>query len=382
MRILILIMLLCWNSSICLKAQNRAIEFEHMSFEKVLAKAREMKREVFLDCYTSWCGPCKLMAREVFTIDSVADYFNARFVNAKYDLEKEEQPLVKKYGIAGYPTFLVLDGNGKELYRLTGYHAPDEWMKLIRREKKSLSLSELENSYKSGDRSPAFMLAYMEALSEANQYGESKKVFAGIQLYHTEKDIRNRERWKLFSKYQRDLDAEDARFFISHINLFRDQVGGNEADAQLDMLYSFKVAEFAYWEQSFPGKAFDMKLLDSMITEIRMLDFDKSANTLAFLMMEKKIREKRYEEAVGFLKAIREVRLLNSTYYMQYFNIYADRLIGQKPPENILQQLNAECRQLLTGFPENQILWQKRYKLSQLLKDKEGQIECEKKLGL
>lgn len=362
-----------------LQAQNRSIEFQYLSFKEVLAKARETNREIFVDCYTSWCGPCKQMAREVFTIDSVADYFNTRFINVKYDLEKEERELVQKYGISGYPTFLILDGNGKELRRLSGYHTADKWMEMIRGKEKGASLAELEERYKSGERLPAFILEYMEALRNMNQYKESEKVFADMQLYRTAEDISDRTRWQLFCKYQHSLDATDSQFLINHTSLFRDRIGGNEVDEQLDVLYFFKVTNFAYWEQQAPGKPFEMRLLDSVICQIRMLDFDKSVNTLAFLMTEKKMREKKYEEAIGFLRVVREVRLWNSTYYLQYYNTYADRILGLKPSKSVLRLLNAEYEQMVTLYPDERTLWQKRHQLCKLLKDKEGQIECERK---
>lgn len=45
---------------------------------------------VFMDCYTSWCGPCKMMAQEVFSREDVGQFMNTRFVNVKLDMEKGE----------------------------------------------------------------------------------------------------------------------------------------------------------------------------------------------------------------------------------------------------------------------------------------------------
>ena len=49
-----------------------------------------------MDCYNSWCGPCKMLAKEVFTDPDVAAFFNEKFVNAKVDMEKGEGPALKK----------------------------------------------------------------------------------------------------------------------------------------------------------------------------------------------------------------------------------------------------------------------------------------------
>lgn len=97
------------------------------TFDEVLSIARMQNKLVFMDCYTSWCGPCKAMASRVFTQEKVGEYFNANFVSVKMNMETEEgRPLAKKYKIEAYPTMLILDADGKELKRIVGYQESDE----------------------------------------------------------------------------------------------------------------------------------------------------------------------------------------------------------------------------------------------------------------
>jgi len=101
-----------------LYAQNRSVDFQHTTFAEVLAKAKAENKPIFLDAYTTWCGPCKYMATKIFTQDKVADFFNANFVSTKFDMEKGEGlELAKKYGVKVYPTFLVLDSDGNIIHR-------------------------------------------------------------------------------------------------------------------------------------------------------------------------------------------------------------------------------------------------------------------------
>src|SRR3972149_4785135 len=88
-------------------AQNRSIKFENGTFAEIKAKAKKENKIIFIDCYTSWCGPCKQMDKEVFTNDSVVDFYNKNFTNGKRDMEKGEGiELAKKYEINAYPTFI------------------------------------------------------------------------------------------------------------------------------------------------------------------------------------------------------------------------------------------------------------------------------------
>lgn len=52
---------------------------------------------MFVDFYTDWCGPCKVMARDVFPQKQVGDFFNAKFVCLKLNAEKEGRELAKLF---------------------------------------------------------------------------------------------------------------------------------------------------------------------------------------------------------------------------------------------------------------------------------------------
>jgi thioredoxin-related protein len=63
-----------------------------------------------------------MMERNVFTQKSVGDYFNANFVNARFDMEKGEgRDIAVKYGVRSYPTYLFLNGDGELVSQNFGY---------------------------------------------------------------------------------------------------------------------------------------------------------------------------------------------------------------------------------------------------------------------
>ena len=65
-------------------------------FANALKMAKEENKLLFVDCFTTWCGPCRMLSKVVFKDSLVADYFNRHFVNLKMDMEKGEGIDIKK----------------------------------------------------------------------------------------------------------------------------------------------------------------------------------------------------------------------------------------------------------------------------------------------
>ncbi|HEX2901248.1 MAG TPA: DUF255 domain-containing protein [Bacteroidia bacterium] len=116
-----------------LKAQSPAtgIQFFHGTFAEAQAKAKKENKLIFMDAYTSWCAPCRFMSANVFTDQSVGEYYNAHFVNIKVDMEKGEGPdLGRRYSVMAYPTLLFIDGNGEVKSRTMGGKPASEFIAL------------------------------------------------------------------------------------------------------------------------------------------------------------------------------------------------------------------------------------------------------------
>lgn len=109
------------------KPQEGGMIFEHTDFATTLANAAKQGKLVFMDCYTTWCMPCKFMADRIFPLPQVGEKMNARFLNIKVDMEHDEGvQLAKRYNVSAYPTMLILSPDGKELGRLVGSSTSDK----------------------------------------------------------------------------------------------------------------------------------------------------------------------------------------------------------------------------------------------------------------
>ena len=79
-----------------------------------LEKAKVENKLLFVDCYTTWCGPCKILKQYTFKDATLGDYMKDNYVALAIDMETSEGViLAKKYGIEAYPTLLFLDKYGR-----------------------------------------------------------------------------------------------------------------------------------------------------------------------------------------------------------------------------------------------------------------------------
>lgn len=151
----------------------QGIEFEHdKSFEEILTMAKTQNKLIFMDCFTTWCGPCKRLSAVVFPDPAVGEYYNNNFINTKFDMERGEGPtLAAKYAIRAYPTLLWLNSNGDVVHKVVGGLDP---VGLIQNGKKALDpapgiLVGMHKQYDEGNRDVNFLADYLSALNNANE---------------------------------------------------------------------------------------------------------------------------------------------------------------------------------------------------------------------
>ena len=91
--------------------------FRDITYKEALAAAKDEKKLVFIDFYTSWCGPCKMMHS---ILDELKERLGDKVRILKIDVDvPANRQSVYAYQIQSVPT-LMLFKKGRMLWRQSG----------------------------------------------------------------------------------------------------------------------------------------------------------------------------------------------------------------------------------------------------------------------
>ena len=222
-------------------AQNRAIDFKTASLTEAFKMAKEQHKMIFTDCYTVWCGPCKGMDKLVFTQDSVADFFNSHFINVKLEMEKGEGPAaLKSYEVGAFPTYLLFDENGKQIYKFVGGMSAAEFMAKIRigiNPKNEEAIREAR--YAAGDRDHALLIALIKQKFKQKEATTGAAIAAEYFTILKPQEKLRPENWFLFgegydSRYMSGIGSINFNYLMAH---YKEFVASNGKDLVDDKIY-------------------------------------------------------------------------------------------------------------------------------------------------
>ena len=216
------------------------VGFRDITLEEALQQAQTENKLVFMDCYTSWCGPCQEMTKKVFPQKAAGDYFNPRFVSVKYDMEKGAGvELAKKYEVHAYPTFLIIRPDGTIQHRLVG---ADNLETFIARVEKGLNentnLAALHRLYQEGQLDKTGLFGYWEALEEAGEDSQAEKVYAELLEQLTEQEKMQAAYWNLYNTRSCTIGSPMFNFLLDNLSAIRQNVGEKTVDKFLYEHYS------------------------------------------------------------------------------------------------------------------------------------------------
>ena len=282
--------LLCSALLATVYKQNRSIEFRDGTWQEITEQARKEKKMIFVDCYTSSCGPCKMLAKNIFTQDSVADFYNGNFVCFQIDMEKGEGPeLAKKYSVAAFPTLLYIDAQGELKHCVVGYQQAGE---LIQNGRNALigqnTLPDFQKRYEAGERDPEFVKEYIEVLYKAYRPQLQREVATEYINTLSERDFYTRETWNIIIKNLSDPLSPVLKKVAANKFRFSQVVAKDTIDIFLDYTLKSAVNGFLWWT---PDKgAFNQQRYDDLLAYLFTQNLPKVPQYIATLYAAKYLK--------------------------------------------------------------------------------------------
>ena len=117
-----------------------------ISLEDAVYLQQTEPRNIIIDVYTNWCGPCKKLDRETFGNKDLIKYVNENYYAVKFNAEGNEKidfqgyefsnpnfdpaktrrrnsshEFTRALRVSAYPTVVFLDKSSNVLYKLRGF---------------------------------------------------------------------------------------------------------------------------------------------------------------------------------------------------------------------------------------------------------------------
>lgn len=238
-------------------AQEKGIHFEHGStWAAVQAKAKAENKYIFMDCFTTWCGPCKFMSANIFPQEKVGSFMNDKYISVKVQMDQTEKDnedvknwyasakeIEKNYSIRAYPTFLVFAPDGRIVDRQVGGAEADQFI-----ERCTASLNPATQYYtqldkfKKGQKDTAFLrkLAYL-ALDKYDQ--ENAADISKLYLSQ-QKDLYTPVNLQFIGKFTQSSKDVGFDMFLHHADKVNKVLGAGKAED--------KVMEIVAKEEVYP----------------------------------------------------------------------------------------------------------------------------------
>lgn len=340
--------LLCYNLVI------GQILFEQGSWDEVLVKSKSSNKLIFIDAYTTWCGPCKSLAKTTFKNDSVGDFVNTHFIPLQIDMEKGEGiDFAEQYGVHVYPTLLFINGDGELIHKSVGFKDVNQFITLCEEAiDPTKQLKTILNELKNGPTTKENSYTYLHTLYNNYEY-DSLALISYWNLLTLEEKCQKPQIELLVqgSQYFKDFDGWELKFFLENRIAIINNIGYNKYADYYDLAYQQSVRQCVLLEEI---------NAQERLTEIDSIFPDKSVELMeyyAISSIKNGTREKEVKDAMNAYKAVSvNVDYLNSQ--AEYVNNMA-----------ISKKLKAESLALVNRSIEVRKLWSNTYTKATILYD-------------
>jgi thiol-disulfide isomerase/thioredoxin len=246
------------------------IQFESgLAWTAIQAKAKAEDKYIFVDCFATWCGPCKWMTTNVFSQQNVSEFMNNHFINVALQMDQtaidsteikswyaEAKFFANNFRVHEFPTYLFFSPDGQLCHRFSG--ATDNTEIFIDKVKDALNpdkqIYTLVKNWKEHKEDSIYLLHALAAATSTDFEDQSAIADAYITLI---KNPITTDNLKLIGQSIRSCQDSSFKMFLKNLSRI-DQVIGDRYAEQILCRIIFKegTAELfgeanreVYWNQ-------------------------------------------------------------------------------------------------------------------------------------
>ena len=278
--------------------EGEGIRFFHGTWEEALQKAKQENKMIFVDCYTVWCGPCANMAKNVFPLKEVGDFFNKHFICLKSEMEREKDGIMLKerYNVVAYPTFLFITSEGYVAHRDLGGMNKDKFLALGR---KALEIGHngYEERFAKGERDEAFLKAYVSASVDSHSADLVEDLLNRLYEEQGVKILRDSVYWTAFDCCAADTEAPLSLAFLKDYKKLRKTHGAFAVDQKVRNLYASIAKALTLYDRQGRKEVVSQAKKDSLfavMAERKVPHYEMLQQEIDFILL---LRAHQYEEA-------------------------------------------------------------------------------------
>jgi thioredoxin-related protein len=305
-----------------------------LTWAQIKNQAHDENKFIFMDCFATWCGPCKNMDKQVYPNDTIGSLMNSNFICVRLQMDSTKKDngeirkwyatvktIEKEYNVTAMPTFLFFAPDGKIVHKEVGSRNVKQFISLIASARdQSKQYYTLLRLYRE-NKLDYTALPSLANMARAN--GERVLAFELARGYMT---------GFLDHDEQRYFVKENQQFIYSFYGILRSS----------DHLFNFYLQEPAVMDTLLGKPGSSQKIVDYVITEDEITptinQVKEKSNEQVWKKIASNIREKYGQEYA-------ERTVLNAR--IDYYRVKKE---WSQYSKHLVQKVQMEERQGLLGY--------------------------------
>lgn len=215
----------------------------HLTWSEVQRKAKRENKYIFMDCYTTWCGPCKYMSKTIFPQRAVGDAMNDKFIAVKMQLDTSDadneevkslyataHAMARNYNVNVYPTYLFFNPDGELVHRAIGSSEADAFIaKTAEALDPGMQYYTLLGKYKKGQKDSAFLHRLVTASMNAYDMDNGSKI--ANDYFATQPDLYTKGNLDILQEMTRNSTDRGFRIMLDNPGKVDSVLGKGTANA-------------------------------------------------------------------------------------------------------------------------------------------------------